>query len=54
MIGLLFLSEFEDRPDDELNAIAEYMVNHKTVQAVTIDPENITFTVWLTLPFYLE
>lgn len=53
-IGLRLLSEFEDNGEEDLDAIAEFMVNHKTVQQVAVDPDDITFNVWLTLPFYIS
>jgi hypothetical protein len=52
--GLLFLSSFEEAPDDAFEAIIQFMIGHKTVRSVTIDEENLTIDAWLTLPFFVE
>lgn len=50
-IGLLFLSEFEETPDDPLQAIIDHMAAHVTVQTVVIDSDEMALNLWLTLPF---
>jgi hypothetical protein len=53
-LGLLFLTDFEETPTDPLEAIIQFMIDHKTVQKVDINSENIVFNVWLTLPFFIS
>ncbi|MCP5018993.1 MAG: hypothetical protein GY938_27500 [Ketobacter sp.] len=49
--GLEFLSDFEEDPEDPLQAIIDYMASHATVQTVSIDPDEMELNIWLTLPF---
>ncbi|XLS28490.1 hypothetical protein ACJD0Z_14930 [Flavobacteriaceae bacterium M23B6Z8] len=53
-LGLLFLSSFEETPDDPFEAIIEFMIGHKTIRSVTIDEDNLTIDAWLTLPFFID
>ena len=49
--GLEFLSDFEEDPEDPLQAIIDYMASHATVQTVSINPDEMELNIWLTLPF---
>lgn len=51
LAGLLFLSQFDEFPDDPLQAIIDYMAAHATVQSVNVDPDEMVLNIWLTLPF---
>jgi hypothetical protein len=53
-IGLSLLSSFEETPEDETEAIIEFLIGHRTIRSVTINPTEMTFDVWLTMPFFLE
>lgn len=54
LLGLLFLSSFEVAPADPVEAIIQFMIDHKTVQTITIEDTEMTFNVWLTLPFFIQ
>ncbi|WP_340203196.1 hypothetical protein [Ascidiimonas sp. W6] len=53
-LGLAFLASFEEAPADPFEAIIQFMIGHKTVRAITVDPDNLTIDAWLTLPFFVE